>query len=221
MTGGQMRVPLVVRASLYYRNSIAAQHSDRCHSMLMNIPGLKIIAPTSAADMKGLLKAAIRDDDPVICYEDSTLWGAREEVPSDPDVVVPIGIADIKHPGNDVTVVAIAGAVRPALAAAKALDEEGISIEVIDPRTLAPLDKETILSSVAKTGRLVVVDPAHRTGSAASEIAAIVAEEGFSSLQRPIVRLGTPDVHIPYSPVLERPLYPSNESIAAAVRSMQ
>jgi pyruvate/2-oxoglutarate/acetoin dehydrogenase E1 component len=221
MTGGQMRVPAVFRCALYYDRSIAAQHSDRCYPMFMNAPGLKILAPTSPSDMKGLMKSAIRDDDPVMMFEDCTLWTLKDEVPTDPDALVPIGQADIKHPGSDVTIVAIAGAMKPALGAAKALKDEGISVEVVDPRTLVPLDKDTIIGSVTKTGRLLLVDNANRTCNAAAEIAATVVEEAFDSLKARIVRLSTPDVHIPFSPVLEKPLYPSAETIAAAVRSLQ
>lgn len=220
MTGGQMKVPVVFRCSLYYNSSIAAQHSDRPYPMFMNAPGLKIIAPTTPSDMKGLLKSAIRDDDPVVVFEDSTLWSAKEEVSTDPDCLVPIGNADIKHAGSDVTVVAIAGCMKPAMAAAKELKAQGISVEVVDPRTLVPLDKETIIRSIAKTGRLVVVDNANRTCNAAAEIAAMVAEEAFESLRKPIQRLSTPDVHIPFSPALEKPLYPSKDSIIAAVKKI-
>jgi pyruvate dehydrogenase E1 component beta subunit len=221
MTGGQATIPVVFRCALYYNSSIAAQHSDRCHPMFMNTPGLKIIAPATPADVKGLLKSAIRDDDPVVVFEDSTLWTLKEDIPGDTELLVPIGRADIKHAGSDVTVVAVGGSTRPALAAARALKSEGVSVEVIDPRTLAPLDRDTILRSVAKTGRLIVVDPAHRTCNAAAEIAATVAEEAFQHLRRPIVRLSTPDVHIPFSPALEKPLYPSTEAIMAAVRRLQ
>jgi len=220
MTGGQMKVPTVFRCTMYYNSSIAAQHSDRPYPMYMNAPGLKIIAPTTAADMKGLLKAAIRDDDPVVVFEDTSLWTAKEDVSTDTDCLVPIGKADIKHRGSDVTVVAIAGCMRPALAAARTLMEQGISLEVIDPRTLVPLDKDAILESVAKTGRLVLVDNANRTCNAAAEIAAIVAEEGFESLRKPIQRLSMPDVHIPFSPALEKPLYPSKDGIIAAVKRL-
>jgi pyruvate/2-oxoglutarate/acetoin dehydrogenase E1 component len=220
MTGGQMKVPAVFRCSMYYNGSIAAQHSDRPYPMFMNAPGLKVIAPTAAADMKGLLKSAIRDDDPVVVFEDITLWTSKEAVSMDPDHLVPIGRADVKHPGSDVTVVAVAGAMKPALAAAKALLQEGISVEVVDPMSLVPLDKETIIKSVAKTRRLIVVDVANRTCNAAAEIAAIVAEEAFESLQKPIQRLSTPDVHIPFSPALEKGLYPSKESIIAAIRKV-
>lgn len=220
MTGGQMRIPAVFRCALYYNSAIGAQHSDRCYPMMMNTPGLKIIAPTCASDMKGLLRSAIRDDDPVVVFEDSTLWTLKEEVSTDPDYLVPIGKADIKHAGSDVTIVAIAGCMKPALAAAKALREEGISVEVVDPRTLVPMDFETIIESVAKTGRLVVVDNAHRTCNAAGEIAATVAQEAFDCLKKRIIRLSTPDVHIPFSPILEKPLYPGKDAIIAAVRSL-
>lgn len=220
MTGGQMKVPVVFRCGIYYNNSLAAQHSDRCYSMFMNTPGLKILAPTNAADMKGLLKSAIRDDDPVLLFEDISLWTTKGEVSTDPDLLVPIGRADIKHPGNDATLVAIAGCVKPALAAAQALVKEGISVEVIDPRTLVPLDFDAIIQSVAKTGRLIVMDNAHRTCNAAAEIAATIAQEAFGYLKKPIIRLTTPDVHIPFSPALERQLYPSKESVIAAVKEL-
>jgi pyruvate dehydrogenase E1 component beta subunit len=218
MTGGQLQVPLVVRACTYYNVGNAAQHADRPYPFFMNVPGLKIVAPSTPTDMKGLMKSAIRDDDPVLVFEDINLWAKKERVPIDPDVLVPIGQASIKRIGNDVTVVAIAGCVPKALAAAEALEQEGVAAEVIDPRTLAPLDTETLLKSVAKTGRLVIVDNSHRTGSVASEIAAVVAEEGFESLRKPIQRVTTPAVHIPYSTALEKPLYPSKERIVAAVK---
>lgn len=221
MTGGQMKVPAVFRCVLYYNKSIAAQHSDRPHAMFMNCPGLKVVAPTTPADMKGLLKSAIRDDDPVVMFEDSALWTVKEEVRTDPEVLVPIGQADIKHAGSDVTIVAVAGCMKPALAAALALKEEGISVEVVDPRTLVPLDKETIIRSIAKTGRLIVMDNAPRTCNAAAEIAAMAAEEAFEHLTRPIVRLCTPDVHIPFSPALERQLYPNQQAVMDAVRGLQ
>jgi len=216
MTGGQMKVPVVFRCSLYYNTSIAAQHSDRPYPMFMNAPGLKIIAPTTPSDMKGLLKSAIRDDDPVIVFEDSTLWTSKEEVPTDPEFLVPIGEASVKREGRDVTIVAIAGCLKPAMAAAESLKTQGISAEVVDPRTLVPLDKEGLIRSVEKTGRLVIADNANRTCNAAAEIAAVIAEEAFDCLKKPIRRLSTPDVHIPFSPALEKPLYPSANAIAAA-----
>lgn len=220
MTGGRMKVPAVFRCAMYYNASIAAQHSDRPYPMFMNTPGLKIIAPTGPSDVKGLLKSAIRDDDPVVVFEDITLWTGKEDVSTDAERLVPIGKADVKRTGGDVTIVAIAGAMKPALAAAQELAQSGIGVEVIDPRTLVPMDKETIIGSVAKTGRLVLVDNAHRTCNAAAEIAATVSEEAFESLRKRIVRLSTPDVHIPFSPVLERGLYPSKDDIIAAAKGL-
>jgi pyruvate dehydrogenase E1 component beta subunit len=220
MTGGQMKVPAVFRCSMYYNYAIAAQHSDRPYPMFMNAPGLKVIAPTSPGDMKGLLKSAVRDDDPVVVFEDSTLWPTKEEVSTDPEKLVPIGTADVKRAGSDITIVAIAGAMKATLAAAMALEAEGISVEVVDPRTLVPLDKETIIASVAKTGRVIAVDNANRTCNAAAEIAAMVAEEAFEYLKRPIRRLSTPDIHVPFSPVLEKSLYPQKEQIVAAVKQL-
>jgi pyruvate dehydrogenase E1 component beta subunit len=218
MTGGQARMPITIRAALFYGGSTAAQHSDRPMATFMTIPGLKIIAPSGAADAKGLLKAAIRDDNPVLCFEDGTIRGQKGEVPTG-DHVVPLGVADIKREGTDVTVVAIAGCVPQALKAAEALAAEGISVEVLDPRTLVPLDRPAILASVAKTGRLVIADVTHRTCGVAAEISATVAEDGFASLKAPIARVTTPDVHIPFSPALERQLYPNADKIADAVRA--
>lgn len=215
--GGQGRVPVVMRAVMLYGNGNAAQHSDRPYATFMTIPGLKIIAPTTPYDVKGLLKSAIRDDDPVLCFEDGNCWFNSQDLPEE-EYLVPIGVADVKRTGTDVTVVAVAGAVSHALAAAEVLAADGVSVEVVDPRTLAPLDTVTILESVAKTGHLVVADPAHDVCSAASQIAAVVAEEGFWSLQAPIVRVTTPHTHIPFAPPLEAPLYPSSERIVTAVR---
>lgn len=220
MTGGQVKVPIVFRVCMYYGVSIAAQHSDRPYPFFMNVPGLKIISPSSPADVKGLLKSAVRDDDPVILFEDMKLWTVKEDVPTDPDHLVPIGKADIKRAGDDVTIVAIAGAMRPTLEATDTLAKQGVSAEVIDPRTLKPLDMETIIRSVAKTGRLVLVENAHRVANVGAEIAANVCEEAFESLRKPIVRLSAPDVHVPFSPALEKTLYPQKEQIIAAVKRL-
>ena len=217
MFGGQVNLPIVYRAAQYYAGSMAAHHSDRSHPIFMNIPGFKICYPSTAYDGKGLLKTAIREDDPVLFCEDRTVLGTRGFVPEE-EYLIPLGVADIKREGTDVTIVAIGGMVPRALQAAEALAQEGVSAEVVDPRTLVPLDKAAILKSVAKTGRLVTVDNAHKTCSGASEIAAIVAMEGFWSLQAPIQRLGTANVHIPFSTALERLCYPTAETIAAAVR---
>jgi acetoin:2,6-dichlorophenolindophenol oxidoreductase subunit beta len=220
MTGGQVQVPIVFRCCMFYGCSIAAQHSDRPYPLFMNVPGLKILCPTSPADMKGLIKSAVRDDDPVFIFEDTKLWPVKGEVPTDPDWLVPIGKADIKRVGEDVTIVAIAGAMRPTLEAAKMLSDRGVSAEVVDPRTLKPLDMETIIRSVAKTRRLVLVENAHRVANVSAEIAANVVEEAFESLAKPVVRLSAPDVHVPFSQALEPLLYPGKEQIIAAVMKL-
>ncbi|MFC4311619.1 alpha-ketoacid dehydrogenase subunit beta [Steroidobacter flavus] len=220
MTGGQIQVPIVFRCCMYYGMSIAAQHSDRPYPAFMNTPGLKIVCAASPGDIKGLMKSAVRDDDPVMIFEDAKLWATKGDVPTDPNYLIPIGKADVKKVGTDVTVVAIAGAMRPVLEAEKVLSKEGISIEVIDPRTLKPLDLETIVSSVAKTGRLLLVENAHRMCNVSAEIAAGVCEVAFDSLKQPILRLCAPDVHVPFSPALEAALYPTNVDIIAAVKKL-
>jgi len=217
MTGGQTSVPAVFRAAMWHNNSIAAQHSDRPYPAFLNVPGLKVVVPATPYDMKGLLKAAIRDDDPVLIFDELSQWFQTGPVPEG-EYVVPLGVAEVKRQGRDVTVVAIGSSVKPALDASDELSADGVSVEVVDPRTLAPLDKQTILQSVAKTRRLVLAEPANKTNGAAAEIAAIVAEEAFGSLKAAVLRVATPDVHIPYSAVMEKPLYPSKEKIVAAVR---
>jgi len=219
MTGGQARVPAVFRSTMWYGGANAAQHSDRTYPVFMNVPGLKVVVPATPADLKGLLKSAIRDEDPVLVFEDKNLWFRSGPVPSG-EYLVPIGRAAVARPGTDVTIVAIGATIYPALDAAEDLMADGISAEVIDPLTLVPLDRKTIIGSVARTGRLVMVDLACKTGSAASEIAATVVEEAFESLKAPIVRVATPDVAIPFSPPMEMPLYPDKEKIVAAVRRM-
>jgi pyruvate/2-oxoglutarate/acetoin dehydrogenase E1 component len=219
--GGQARLPLVIRSCLFYGNSNAAQHSDRPYSMFMNVPGLKIIVPSDPLDMKGLLKSAIRDDDPVLCFEDSTCWASKAEPPEgDPDFLIPLGKGSVKREGSDITVVAIAGAVPIALKAAQRLAGEGISLEVIDPRSLVPLDRDLILRSVRKTGRAITVDPAHRSCSAGSEIAATIGEYAFDALRGPVVRVATPDTHPPFSPGIEKALYPTVDRVMAAARRL-
>ncbi len=218
MFGGQVQLPIVYRCLMFYGGSLAAHHSDRNYPIFMNIPGFKVAVPSNAADAKGMLKTAIRDNDPVMFFEDRNILATKGPVPEDEDFLVPFGVADVRREGTDVTVVAIAGSVPIAMDAADELEQEGVSAEVINPRTLVPLDKQTILESVAKTGRLVIADPAHKTCSAAAEISSVVAEEGFWSLQAPIKRVTAPNVHIPFSPALEPLCYPTKEKIVDAVR---
>lgn len=217
MFGGQVNLPIVYRCMMNYGNNTAAHHTDRPYPMFMNMPGLKIAIPASPADAKGLLKTAIRDNDPVMFFEDNNVAGMRGEVPEDNNFTIPFGKADVKKEGSDVTVVALAGMVRRALSVADAMEGEGISVEVVDPRTIVPLDKQTILESVQKTGRLVVVDPAHKSCSVASEISAMVAQEGFWTLQAPVQRVASLDCHFPFSPALEKLVFPNEEKIGQAI----
>ncbi len=217
MFGGQASLPVVFRSAMFFGMSTGAHHSDRPYPMFMNVPGLKIMVPATPTDAKGLLRTAIDMDDPVLSFEACLLWGLKEDV-QDGEYRIPFGVARTVRPGTDVTVVAISTGVHAAIQAAKTLDAEGISIEIIDPRTLVPLDSEAILNSVARTGRLVIVDPAHTTCSAAAEISAIVAEKAFDCLKAPIIRVTTPDTQIPFSPALETQLYPDATKTAAAVR---
>jgi len=219
MFGGQASIPIVVRSLVAYTIGAAAHHSDRPWGLFAQIPGVKIIVPATPYDVKGLLKSAIRDPNPVYCFDDYTLFGRQGDVPEH-DYTVPIGVADIKRVGSDVTVVAIAGAVHHSLAAAELLASERISMEVIDVRTVAPLDRSTILQSARKTGRIVAVDPAPGTCSLASEVAATIAEHAFDCLKAPVIRLTAPDIPVPFSPVLEQLLYPGVDAIVAAVRRL-
>ncbi|NLT05856.1 MAG: alpha-ketoacid dehydrogenase subunit beta [Solirubrobacterales bacterium] len=220
MFGGQARIPIVFRAAMLYGGNAGAHHSDRPYPLFMNTPGLKVAVPASPADAKGLLKTAVRDDNPIMFFEDQTLWSQREEVPTSSEFLIPFGQAAVKREGSDVTLVAIAGSVPRALKAAKLLERDGISVEVIDPRTLVPLDWDTILASVEKTGRLVVADPAHLSCSAASEILATVAERAFSSLRVPPLRVTTPDMNVPFAPSMLVGFYPDPDRIAAGVRKV-
>ena len=219
MTDGQCSFPLVIRSANGGGSRFGAQHSQSIENWAMAIPGLKVVAPSTPADVKGLLAASIRDPDPVMFFEDNNLAGTRGEVSEDEDFCIPFGQADIKREGTDVTVVTIAGSLRPALVVADEMESDGISVEVIDPRTIVPLDTKTILDSVEKTGRLVVVDPAHQSCSVASEISSIVSQEGFWSLQAPIQRVTSLDCHFPFSPALEHLVFPNEDKIADAIRT--
>jgi pyruvate/2-oxoglutarate/acetoin dehydrogenase E1 component len=215
MSGGQLRFPVVYFARMGGGSSLAAQHSESPHSIFVNL-GIKVVVPSTPADAKGLMKVAIRDDDPVIFLQHDKIGSEVGDVPEG-DFLVPLGQADTKLEGRDVTVVAIGGMVQPTLAVARQLVSEGIKAEVIDPRTLMPLDRQTVLASVAKTGRLVVVDDSRMSCSMASEVAASVVEDGFHLLRAPVRRVTTPDVPIPFSPPLERAVIPDESRIAAAI----
>ncbi len=217
MFGGQASLPVVFRSAMFFGLNTGAHHSDRPYPMFMNVPGLKIMVPATPSDAKGLLRTAVDMDDPVLSFEACILWGLKEEV-DEQEYRIPFGVARTHREGTDVTIVGISTGVHAALQAAQKLEAEGISAAVIDPRTLVPLDSETILRSVARTGRLVIVDPAHTTCSAAAEISAIVAEQAFDCLKAPIMRVTTPDTQIPFSPAIEKQLYPDAAKTIAAVR---
>jgi pyruvate dehydrogenase E1 component beta subunit len=220
MLGGNVAVPLVVRGPAGSGTGAAAQHSQSLENWFVHVPGLKVLMPSTAADAKGLLTAAIRDDNPVIFVEHKLLYGAKGPVPEG-EYVVPIGVADVKRTGSDVTVVATGIMVQRALAAAERAAELGIDVEVVDPRTLKPLDETTIVRSVAKTSRLVIVHEAARTGGFGGEVAAVVAgSDAFDRLDAPIVRLGGLDVPIPYNRTLERRVVPQEDDILQAIQDV-
>ena len=219
MTGGQVKVPIVLKAGYGFTAGWSGQHTGSIYGMFMGVPGLKVAVPATAADAKGLMTASIRDDNPVVFFHHYLLTLEHGEVPEG-EYVVPLGEAAVRREGGDVTIVAIGWLVDKALAAAEQLAAEGVSAEVIDPRTLAPLDTATILSSVEKTGRLVVVDQSTRHGSAAAVIAAEVASEGFGSLKAPIALVTALDATIPYSQPMEEYLLPDEGKIVAAVQQV-
>jgi pyruvate dehydrogenase E1 component beta subunit len=221
MFGGKTKMPVTIMCLSGGRMNAAAQHSVCLEGMLMSIPGLKMVSPSTPYDAKGLLKSAIRDDNPVVFFQNLalTISGFKGEVP-DGEYTIPLGEAVIKSEGSDVTVVAIGNMVHTALSAADKLKEENISLEIIDPRCMVPLDKETIIESVKKTGKLVILDEEPKTGSAASEIAAIVAEEAIEYLDSPIKRVCAPNTPVPFSPVLEKYWIPSEENLINAIHSI-
>jgi len=221
MFGGQVKFPITFRTSVGGGRRVAAQHSQSPYSMFMNLAGLKMILPSTPYDMKGLLKTVIRDDNPVISFESNRLMGVAGEVPDEP-YTVPLGKADIKREGTDVTIVALAWLVHEALAAAEVLDKEGVSVEVLDPRTLVPLDCDAIRASVQKTGRLVIADEAGPTAGASAEITAVATEdaETFAQMKAPVKRVCALHVPIPYTPQLEDHVFPDRDNIIAGVRDV-
>jgi len=235
MMGGQIKIPLVVRAPVGAVGR-AAQHSQSLEAWFMHTPGLKVVLPSTPYDAKGLLKTAIRDDNPVMFFEHKLLYGARSPggkaatavgsltaafrpAPED-DYTVPFGVADVKREGRDVTVIATGFMVHQALHAALELEKEGIDVEVIDPRTLVPLDKEAIFRSVRKTSRLVIVSEDVLTCGVGSEISALVAEHAIDSLDAPIRRISVPDTSIPFAPVMERAVVPQLHQITRVIREL-
>ena len=219
MFGGKAKIPLVMRTSCGAGIGAAAQHSQCLEAWFMHVPGLKVVMPSTPYDAKGLLISSIRDDNPVVFLEHKMLYASEGEVP-DGDYDIPLGSADIKREGNDVTVVATAQMVHTALGAAEKLAADGISVEIVDPRTLSPLDEETILNSVRKTHRLVIVHEEVKFAGSGAEIAAMAAEKAFDKLDAPILRVAAPFSPVPFSPPLEKEFIPSEEKIIQAVKTV-
>ncbi|MDA4134736.1 MAG: alpha-ketoacid dehydrogenase subunit beta [Thaumarchaeota archaeon] len=219
MFGGQYMVPLTIRTATGAEGSSAAHHSQSLEAWYMHVPGLKVVIPSTPYDAKGLLKATIRNDNPALFLETKSLYPLKGPVP-ERDYTIPLGKADVKHEGKDVTIVTWGKMVHESLKVAQRLETEGIGVEVVDVRTLSPLDKRTIIDSVKKTGRVVVAHEENKTAGAGAEISAIISEEAFSSLKGPILRVATPDAIFPYSPPLEKFLFPNDTKIEAAVRAV-
>ena len=219
MSGGKLKVPMVLRTQYSLGRAHGSQHSQFFPSWFFQVPGLKVVLPSTPHDAKGLLKAAIRDGNPVVFIESGMLYRTKGPVPEG-DYVIPLGQCDVKRKGNDLTIVAVSRLVNEALAAATKLEEQGLLVEVIDPRTIQPLDLATILESVKRTGRLIVASDDVKSGGIGSEIAAAVVEEGFDSLDAPIVRVASPNMPIPFSPTLEQAYMPNAEKIVEAARKL-
>lgn len=215
MSGGSMKAPLTIRTTLGASRRSAAQHSQSLHAWVAHVPGLKVCLPSTPADAKGLYKSAIRDDNPVIVFEDKMNFTTKGPVPEG-EYLVPIGVADVKREGEDLTMIATSSMVYVALAAAEELDSLGVSVEVVDPRTIAPLDRATLVASAKKTGRVIVIDEGYQSYGTTAELAAVVAEDAFWYLDAPVKRIGAMDVPIPFSPVLEDETVPTPERVIEA-----
>jgi pyruvate dehydrogenase E1 component beta subunit len=220
MSGGQFNVPIVIRGPGGPAHQLAAQHSQSMESYFYHVPGLKVVRPSTPRDAKGLLKSAIRDDNPVIFIESETLYGIKGEVPEDPEFTVPLGVAEVRRQGTDVTVVAYMGMLYRALEVAEEVEREGISVEIVDPRTLRPMDVHTIVASVRKTHRVVVVEAGAGFAGMGSEIASFITENAFDDLDAPVERVTGANAPMPYAKNLERLKTPSKERIKAAIRKV-
>src|SRR5918997_3618593 len=220
MSGGQFKVPIVFRGPNGSAYQVSSQHSQAFEAFYANFPGLKVIMPSTPADAKGLLKSAIRDDDPVIFLEQERMYGIKGEVPEDEDFTIPLGVADVKREGADATIVARSLMVPMALKAAEELEKQGVSCEVIDPRTIRPLDIETIIKSVKKTNRVVIAEESHPFSGIGAEISAQIMERAFDYLDAPVCRVSGVDVPMPYAKNLENLAIPDAARIVAAVREV-
>lgn len=219
MSGGKWKVPMVLRTTMGASRRSAAQHSQSLHAWVSHVPGLKVVMPSTPYDAKGLLKAAIRDDNPVIFFEDKMMYKTKGPVPSE-EYIIPLGVADVKRVGRDITLVATSSMVQVALGAAAQLDAIGISAEVIDPRTMWPLDEKTLIESAKKTSRAIVVDEGYARYGVTGEIASVIAEGAFYHLDAPVKRMGAMHVPIPFSPPLEDATVPSEQAVFEAARKL-
>lgn len=219
MSGGHLRVPMVLRTTLGATRRSAAQHSQSLHAWFSHVPGLKVVLPSTPYDAKGLLKSAIRDDNPVAFFEDKMMYRLSGPVPAE-EYTIPLGVADVKRAGTDVTIVATSSMVQTALGAARLLEEIGVSAEVVDPRTTSPLDRDTLIDSVKKTSRAIVVDEGYERYGVTAEIAAVIAEGAFYYLDAPVRRLGAMDVPIPFSPPLEDATVPTEKTLFEVARTL-
>src|SRR5881396_1968576 len=219
MSGGKLKVPLVVRTTLGATRRSAAQHSQSLHAWVSHVPGLKVALPSTPYDAKGLLKTAIRDSNPVIFFEDKMMYQLKGPVPAE-EYTIPFGVADVKRAGTDITIVATSSMVQVALAAAKLLEEVDISAEVIDPRTVWPLDEKTLIASAKKTSRVIVVDEGYGRYGVTAEIASVIAEGAFFDLEAPVKRIGAMHVPIPFSPPLEDATVPNEQTVFEAAKAL-
>jgi pyruvate dehydrogenase E1 component beta subunit len=219
MSGGKIKCPIVFRTTLGATRRSAAQHSQSLHAWVSHVPGLKVALPSGPYEAKGLMKTAIRDDSPVVIFEDKMMYRTKGPVPDD-DYTVPFGVAEIKREGRDVTIVATSSMVDVALGAAKLLEAEGISAEVIDPRTTWPLDKQTLIDSAKKTSRAIVVDEGYERYGVTAEIASVIADGAFYHLDAPVKRIGAMDVPVPFSPVLEDLTVPNEQRVADVAKGL-
>ena len=219
MSGGKLNVPLVLRTNLGATRRSAAQHSQSLHALVAHIPGLKVALPSSAYEAKGLLKTAIRDNNPVVIFEDKLMYNDKAPVPEE-EFLIPFGVANIKRAGNDITLIATSSMVQVAEQAADILAEQGISAEVIDPRTIVPLDEETLINSVKKTSRAIVIDEGHQSYGITGEISSRLTEKAFYHLDAPVMRMGAMDVPVPFSPVLEDLTVPTPAGVAEMARKL-
>jgi pyruvate dehydrogenase E1 component beta subunit len=220
MSGGKLKVPMVLRTTMGAGRRSAAQHSQSLHAWLSHIPGLKVVVPSTPYDAKGLMKSAIRDENPVAVFEDKMMYRLVKGPVPEADYTIPLGVADVKRTGNDITLVATSSMVHVALEAARMLETIGVSAEVVDPRTLVPLDRHTLIDSARKTSRAIVIDEGYEQYGVTAELASVIADGAFYYLDAPVKRLGAMNVPIPFSPVLEDLTIPNAQLVCETAKTL-